>query len=100
MTKAPHRILCWDEKIIEKSENIQVQAHKPEKKNIALVCDNEWEGVHNGYASLLKVGDNYRLYYRADSSRHRLDKAPVPGRPVICVAESRDGGITFRKPNV
>ena len=48
MKKAPHRILCWDDKIIEASENIQVQAHKPEKKNIALTCDNEWEGVHNG----------------------------------------------------
>ena len=100
MTKAPHRILCWDDKLIEKSENIQIQMHKPEKKNIALTCDNEWEGVHNGYAGVMKIGDTYRIYYRADASRHRLDKAPVPSKPVICVAESRDGGITFRKPNV
>lgn len=100
MKKAPHRILCWDDKIIEASENIQVQAHKPEKKNIALTCDNEWEGVHNGYASVIRMGDTYRLYYRADPFRHRLDKAPTPGKAVICVAESRDGGITFRKPNV
>ena len=100
MKKAPHRILCWDDKFIEKSENIQIQAHKPEKKNIALICDNEWEGVHNGYASVIKVGDRYRMYYRADSFRHRIDKAPVPGKAVICVAESRDGGITFRKPNI
>jgi hypothetical protein len=100
MKKAPHRILCWDDKIIEASENIQVQAHKPEKKNIALVCDDEWEGVHNGYAGVVKMGDAYRLYYRADSSRQRIDKAPTPGSAVICVAESRDGGITFRKPNI
>ena len=100
MKKAPHRILCWDDKIIEISENIQVRAHKPEKKNIALTCDNEWEGVHNGYASVIRMGDTYRLYYRADPFRHRLDKAPTPGKAVICVAESRDGGITFRKPNV
>lgn len=100
MTKAPHRILCWDDKLIAKSENILIQAHKPEKKNIALTCDNEWEGVHNGYAGVMKIGDTYRIYYRADASRHRLDKAPVPSKPVICVAESRDGGITFRKPNI
>ena len=100
MKKAPHRILCWDDKIIEISENIQVRAHKPEKKNIALTCDNEGEGVHNGYASVIRMGDTYRLYYRADPFRHRLDMAPTPGKAVICVAESRDGGITFRKPNV
>ena len=35
MKKNPHRILCWDDKFIEKNENIQIQAHKPEKKNIA-----------------------------------------------------------------
>lgn len=100
MKKTPHRILCWDDKLIETSENVYVQAHKPEKKNIALVCDNEWEGAHNGYASVIKIGDSYRLYYRADSSIQRLDKAQTPGKAVICVAESRDGGITFRKPNV
>ena len=100
MKKTPHRILCWDDQWIEKSEHIRIQAHKPEKKNIALICDHEWEGVHNGYACVIKVGDAYRLYYRADASRHRLDKAPVPSKPVICVAESRDGGITFRTPNI
>jgi hypothetical protein len=100
MKKAPHRILCWDDKYIETSENIRIEAHSPEKKNIALTCDNEWEGVHNGYASVIKAGDTYRIYYRADSFRHRIDKASTPGRAVICVAESRDGGITFRKPNI
>ena len=100
MQKTPHRILCWDDKIIETSKNIQIRMHKPEKKNIALACDNEWEGPHNGYASVIKVGDTYRLYYRADSMRQQIDKVPTPGRAVICVAESRDGGITFRKPNL
>ena len=100
MQKTPHRILCWDDKIIETSKNIQIRMNKPEKKNIALACDNEWEGPHNGYASVIKVGDTYRLYYRADSMRQQIDKATTPGRAVICVAESRDGGITFRKPNL
>ena len=100
MKKTPHRILCWDDRFIETSENVRIQAHSPEKKNIALTCDHEWEGVHNGYASVLRVGETYRLYYRADSFRHRIDKASTPGRAVICMAESRDGGITFRAPNI
>ena len=83
MKKVPHRILCWDDKYIEQSENVQIQAHQPEKKNIALTCDNEWEGVHNGYASVMKVGETYRLYYRADSFRHRIDKAVTAELPSV-----------------
>jgi hypothetical protein len=98
--KTPHRFLCWDDKLIEKSTSIQIQAHKPTKKDIALVCDDEWEGPHNGYASVIKVGDQYRLYYRADPMQLRIDQPLTPGKAVICVAESRDGGLTFRKPNL
>ncbi len=99
--KKQNRFLCWDEKLIAENKNVSIEMHKPVKKNIALVCDNEWEGVHNGYASVLKVGDTYRMYYRADASRHRIDKQKIKGvSGIICVAESRDGGITFRKPNV
>ncbi len=94
-----NRFLCWDAKNIEKNDGVQIISHKPQKKNIALKCDSEWEGVHNGYGSIVKVGDTYRLYYRADSTRQREDKTMTPGKAVICVAESRDG-ITFKKPNV
>ncbi len=97
MTKKHNRILCWDDKMIEQSHGIDIVMHKPEKKNIALLCDNEWEGVHNGYGSIVVVNGVYRLYYRASSSRHLMNKTMTPGRGVICVAESLDG-ITFRKP--
>ncbi len=101
MNRMQKRFLCWDEKNIEKSNGVQIVMHKPIKKNIALTCDCEWEGVHNGYASVVRVGENYRIYYRADASRQRIDKAPIPGaRGVICVAESHDGGLTYKKPNI
>ena len=95
------RIFCWDEKNVNKNDGVSVIAHKPIKKNLALICDCEWEGVHNGYASALKVGEKHRIYYRADSSRQRIDGQKIPGGGgVICVAESRDGGITYKKPNI
>lgn len=84
------RHLCWDDKFIEKSSNLQITAHKPVLKNIALVCDDIWEGIHNGYASILKVGDTYRMYYRAAGGLYPAS---------VCVAESRDG-ITFEKTDV
>ncbi len=96
-----NRFLCWDMSLIEKSENITVEMHKPEKKNIALMGDYEWEGPHNGYAAVVNANGVLRLYYRADAMRQRIDKDKIAGiHGVICVAESRDGGITFRKPNI
>ena len=79
------RILCWDEKLVQSNRNVNVIQHKPEKKNIALYCDDLWECEHNCYAGIVKVGNVYRLYYRANEC--------------ICVAESTDG-ITFTKPIV
>ena len=50
-----NRILCWDDSLIEKSSNVEIRMHKMEKKNLALVCDGEWEGAYNCYGSLLNV---------------------------------------------
>ena len=101
MQEQKKRILCWDEKNVEKNDGVSVIAHKPVKKNVALICDGEWEGAHNCYASVLKVGEKYRIYYRADSNRQRIDGQKIPGAAgVICVAESRDAGITYKKPNI
>lgn len=99
MEKLQGRVLCWDESLMESGRDVQVIMHHPVKKNLALICDDEWEGVHNGYGSVMKVGDTYRLYYRAANSRHMMNKTMSPGTDVICVAESRDG-ITFTKPNL
>ncbi len=95
------RFLCWDESFIEKSENVTVRQHSPERREIALFCDDEWEGVHNGYGGIVKVGDTYRLYYRACGGRVRFDmeKGREPSVSVVCVAESGDG-IHFKKPIV
>ena len=94
-----NRFLCWDDKLIEKSNGVGVFAHKPEKKGLALVCDGEWEGPHNGYACIVKVGDVYRMYYRACAMKQMADGTVSNAKAVICLAESRDG-ITFKKPDL
>lgn len=95
-----HRYLCWDNKLIDDSSDIEIRMHHPERKNISLYCDNEWEGPCNGYCCIIKANGEYRMYYRADSSRHIVDdNMQFKGKPVICVALSKDGK-TFRKPNL
>ena len=94
------RFLCWDRKNISAEQGIVVLQHKPEKKNIALVCDDVWEGVHNGYPTVIKVGDTYRLYYRALGQRGGLlEKYDNPTWGIFCVAESKDG-VTFQKKKI
>jgi len=97
MENLDKRYLCWDNKYIEKMSNIQILMHKPEKKNIALVCDSEWEGECNGYATLIKTPVKYLFYYRATKHKYHADGTPCPSTSVICVAESIDG-INFTKP--
>ncbi len=90
------RMLCWDEFFIDEKKDICIRMHKPTKQNIALACNDEWDGVVNGYACIIKVDDTYRMYYRAQHSYIGPDGKHV-GRPVVyCAAESRDG-ITFKK---
>lgn len=93
------RLLCWDDSLIETSSQIEIIMHKPQKRNLALVCDDEWEGCHNGYACVMKVGDKYRMYYRASTGRHMMDGSFAGGTTRLCVAESYDG-INFIKPVV
>ena len=102
MSNLVKRYFCWDENLIEKSENLCLLSHKPERKNIALRCDDAWEGIHNGYGCLVKVGDTYRFYYRAIPARTLIENAnstsqKTQSKSTICVAESRNG-ITFTKP--
>lgn len=94
------RFLCWDNFDIEKSENLTVFQHKPQKKNIALKGDAQWDGVHNGYAQVIRVDNGYRMYYRVWGQNgfvYRDDT--TPDRSFICVAESKDGK-EFTKINV
>lgn len=89
-----NRYLCWDTSLFKENRGVVVIPHKPEKKNIALAGTAAWEGCHNGYASVMRVGDTVRMYYRAWASAPDTHA----GRGVICVAESHDGGITFKRP--
>ncbi len=89
------RWVCWDWELIETSENVRLDMHKPVRKNVALKCDAPWETVGCGYPSLIKVGDTYRVYYRAKARKSGSEETHV----CFCMAESKDGK-SFSKPNL
>ena len=94
------RFLCWDKKDIESNSGVTVCQHEPVKRNIALECNDVWEGVHNGYATVIKENDTYRLYYRVGGQSGFVYKTDNPELGAVCVAESTDGGITFKKKHM
>ncbi len=63
------RQLMWDKELIDKSENVKVRLHNPQRQNIAFVADAPWEKMYFGYMSTVKVGDTYRIYYRGSADR-------------------------------
>lgn len=90
-----NRHFCWSKDDTTKFDNVQLLIHHPAEQNLALVCDDAWEGTSNGYACVIDLGDVIRMYYRASTVGGSEEQIPC-----ICVAESYDRGVTFHKVKV
>ncbi|MBR5553806.1 MAG: hypothetical protein IKV98_08165 [Clostridia bacterium] len=99
------RQLMWDDTLIDKSENVEIRLHNPQRQNVAFVADAPWEKSYFGYMSTVKVGDTYRIYYRASvirATQNDFEQADNLGNlknGIVCVIESRDG-INFTRPKI
>jgi hypothetical protein len=87
--------LFVDTFLIEEQVNIHQILHHPEDAGKVLLFDKPWEGPFCGYATIIKDGEKYRLYYRG------LPEAGKDGSSgeTTCYAESEDG-ISWTKPDL
>lgn len=93
------REVCWDEALMAKAEGVHVQMHRPEFRNVAMVCDAPWEGNCSGYFTLIPDEGQFRLYYRGSNLPVDNDGVVPPRhKAFMCYAESKDGK-TFTRPN-
>ena len=93
------REVCWDEYLLDDAENIRVQMHRPEFRNVALECDAPWEGNTSGYFTLVPDETYYRLYYRGSQLDVDSDGVRKPShKPMYCYAQSKDGKTFTRVP--
>jgi len=89
------RELFVDPHLVERLTGAELRMHHPHRAGVAIEFDAPWEGAFCGYATVIKDGPLYRMYYRglpqsgSDGSR----------REVTCYAESTDG-ITWTKPTL
>ena len=94
------RELMIDKYLIDSMSNtLQLQLHKPQRRNVALVTDAPWEGNACAYSSLFYDGEKYRMYYTANHYVNREGRIEEPHERFLCYAESADG-INFTKPSL
>ena len=91
------RELFVDDFLIERMTGAALKLHKPEARDVAIVCDAPWEGNTSAYFTLFQDGDRFRAYYRGSHFDEKIKKAAHP--EVACYAESKDG-ITWVKPKL
>src|SRR5215210_4419893 len=89
------RELFVDHFLIERLKGASLAFETPRDEGIALRLDRPWEGPFCGYATVLRDGPRFRLYYRG------LPEARKDGSDaeVTCVADSIDG-IRWAKPEL
>lgn len=94
------REVCWDELLMDTTEGVNVQMHRPQYKGVVLECNELWEGNGSGgYACILNENGTIRLYYRGFSFPTVSNGKSNPGHtPVWCLAESKDGKTFTRVP--
>jgi len=93
------RMVCWDDFLIDKAENTEIRMHKPVKREKVFTCDAQWEGNCSGYESMLKIGDTYKLYYRAQNIVFHANGGGDYSKGCFCIAESKDG-IHFKRAKI
>jgi len=89
------RELFVNRHLIDGMDNARLELHQPRDEGIVLPFDKPWEGQFCGYATVLKVADRYRVYYRG---RPGLG-ADGDKTETTCIAES-DDGIEWTRPNL
>ena len=85
-----NRMLCWDEFLIDKIDGAEIRMHKPVRREKVIALDKSWEGNVCGYPSIIKLGDTYRMYYRAQNINVKSDGTYEINKGGFGVAESKD----------
>lgn len=92
------RELFVDTHLVDEMTNVQLMVHQPTREEIAVECDQPWEGNGCGYFTVLHDQQDalYRMYYHA----WQIPTGIEPGGPLtIAYFESKDG-IHWDRPSL
>ena len=91
------RELFLDDFLIANMAGAELKLHKPESRNVAIECDQPWEGNTSAYYTLFSDTDRFRMYYRGSHFDEKTKRSAHP--EFTCYAESRDG-LKWEKPEL
>ncbi len=91
------RELFVDDDLLAVTRGVERKLHKPEPREVVLVCDRPWEGNTSAYYAVFGDGNRFRMYYRGSHFDEEKRREAHP--EVTCYAESRDG-ITWERPEL
>jgi hypothetical protein len=91
------RQLFIDDALISRMKGAELMLHSPTAREVALLMERPWEGSVSWASVVMKDGDKYRMWYRADPERKDLAKDAV--RTYTAYAESSDG-ISWERPDL
>lgn len=89
------RELFVDHFLLDKLTNATLRLQQPRREDAAIVLDRPWEGAFSNYVTVLRDGDEYRLYYRGVPQSGK-DLTPAE---TTSYAVSKDGKH-FTRPNL
>jgi len=58
------RELFVDDFLVESRQGVALKLHKPEPRDLVLVCDTPWEGNESNYFTFFRDEERFRVYYR------------------------------------
>ncbi|MCX7425386.1 MAG: hypothetical protein NTW96_07135 [Planctomycetia bacterium] len=93
------RELFVDDFLIDSLKNVRLELQHPQPQEIALVCDQPWEGNTCIYFRVIPDGGKLRMWYLAAHWKSEPDDPAPPHPYFICYAESTDG-IHWTKPDL
>src|SRR2546430_1754481 len=69
MTNAVH--LFTDTALVQSMSGLSLRLHSPTPSEITLVYDDDWDrNIIEGYPTVFRDGDRYRLYYSCFGDQH------------------------------
>jgi hypothetical protein len=94
------RELFLDNLMVDRLEGgAQRVFHKPVPREVVIKFDRPWEGNACAFVTVLKDGDRYRMYYRAENDPNTAGGENRGNGSFDCYAESSDG-IHWTRPSL
>ncbi|MFN0195444.1 MAG: hypothetical protein ACKVT0_01760 [Planctomycetaceae bacterium] len=93
------RELFVDDFLIDSLQNVRLELQHPQAQEVALVCDQPWEGNTCIYFRIIPDAGKFRMWYMGAHWKFEPED-PIAQHPYyICYAES-DDGIHWTKPDL